>query len=283
MSVVFAIAGAVFAPVAVAQQHEAGIQPIVDAATVDPGVAPGWKGTIPNLDAGVIDMGARSFSTTLKSFIQPDPVPGGSGTPNSYGYTPSDPINLSDPTGTFSILSAVGLGVRYTVFGAYFIPRAIIRRLAAVANLGNGLPSRFLRAQANQLATGYLYRGDTRSPQDISAAGGFGPWGNNADWAVHLQGGVQAQDGGDGFVSTTTNIHLAGLFAGTQSPYRIDVSKLNPNNLISARRMAGPGAAGEEISEIAHWGKIPSDAIQKLSGDGLEWKSLNETDFSAVD
>ena len=48
---------------------------------------------------GLIDMGARLYSTVLGRFLQVDPVPGGG--VNAYSYPP-DPVNMNDYSGKFA-------------------------------------------------------------------------------------------------------------------------------------------------------------------------------------
>jgi uncharacterized protein RhaS with RHS repeats len=45
-------------------------------------------------------MGARSYVPQLGRFLQPDPMAGGSA--NAYSYTFGDPVNTTDPTGTYT-------------------------------------------------------------------------------------------------------------------------------------------------------------------------------------
>jgi len=66
------------------------------------GVTPGWHGTLSNLDGSVIDLGPRSYNTTLTQFNQPDPIVGGSGTPNPHNYVNGDPIGHNDLSGTWT-------------------------------------------------------------------------------------------------------------------------------------------------------------------------------------
>jgi RHS repeat-associated protein len=62
-----------------------------------------WLGAIElptELPSGVITMGARSYVPQIGRFLQPDPVLGGSA--NAYSYTFGDPVNSTDPTGTYT-------------------------------------------------------------------------------------------------------------------------------------------------------------------------------------
>jgi RHS repeat-associated protein len=42
-------------------------------------------------------MGARVYDPYTGTFTQPDPLPGADA--NAYGYTPGDPVNLTDLSG----------------------------------------------------------------------------------------------------------------------------------------------------------------------------------------
>jgi RHS repeat-associated protein len=62
-----------------------------------------WLGAdeIPTeLPSGVLNMGARSYVPQLGRFLQPDPIPGGSA--NAYSYTFGNPVNESDPSGSWT-------------------------------------------------------------------------------------------------------------------------------------------------------------------------------------
>jgi RHS repeat-associated protein len=60
----------------------------------------GGKSRRTELSSGVIQMGARSYVSSLGRFLTPDPIPGGSANP--YDYANQDPVNGFDLEGTCS-------------------------------------------------------------------------------------------------------------------------------------------------------------------------------------
>jgi RHS repeat-associated protein len=63
-----------------------------------------WLGAAqrPNLlNGAAVGMGARTYVPELGRFLEPDPVPGGSA--NAYDYAFQDPVNQSDPAGTYTV------------------------------------------------------------------------------------------------------------------------------------------------------------------------------------
>ncbi len=73
----------------------------------------GWLGSdlrATEFPSGIVAMGARSYIPQIGRFLQTDPLPGGSA--NAYAYTYGDPINSSDPSGTYTAeVTAAGMEV----------------------------------------------------------------------------------------------------------------------------------------------------------------------------
>jgi RHS repeat-associated protein len=90
-----------------------------------------WLGAIElptELSSGVIAMGARSYIPQLGRFLQPDPIPGGSA--NAYSYTYDDPVNTTDPTGTYTWGFSAGLIASLNATGQEIIQREDARETA---------------------------------------------------------------------------------------------------------------------------------------------------------
>jgi RHS repeat-associated protein len=90
-----------------------------------------WLGAIElptELPSGVIAMGARSYIPQLGRFLQPDPIPGGSA--DAYSYTFDDPVNTTDPTGTYTWGFSAGLTASLNATGQEIIQREDARETA---------------------------------------------------------------------------------------------------------------------------------------------------------
>lgn len=79
--------------------------PFGEAVTVDPAMAnapasAGWRGQSTVLDNNLMVLGVRGYRADTATFLQADPIAGGSGTFNEHAYVAGDPINTSDLTGT---------------------------------------------------------------------------------------------------------------------------------------------------------------------------------------
>ncbi len=83
---------------------------------------------------GLQNSRARYYNPTTSRFISQDPLgAAGSGT-NLYQYTPSDPVNFTDPTGYESVLDAIGNG--YTS-GMDSLTGGATRAIRGVLGIGN--------------------------------------------------------------------------------------------------------------------------------------------------
>src|SRR5207247_1890015 len=59
-------------------------------------------------DSGLLLLGQRYYDPSLGRFISRDPTGYGGGDPNLYRYSNNNPVNASDPNGTFvQLLTAV--------------------------------------------------------------------------------------------------------------------------------------------------------------------------------
>lgn len=83
----------------------------VAAASSNPNMPnPGWRGQTSQLDGTLMVLGARGYRSDVATFLQPDPIPGGSATSNDYAYVAGDPVNTADLTGTMSEVWAALIG-----------------------------------------------------------------------------------------------------------------------------------------------------------------------------
>jgi RHS repeat-associated protein len=108
------------------------------ADPLDPGFQMADRTTLGVLD--VLPMGSRTYLPALGRFLQPDPIPGGSGNP--YAYTDGDPVNSHDVSGNMPEWLRTTLGVVAGVAGVALAavagPRAgtyVASRVAAGASM----------------------------------------------------------------------------------------------------------------------------------------------------
>lgn len=81
----------------------------------------GWRGQTSVLGGTLMVLGARAYRSDVASFLQPDPIPGGSTTSNDYAYVGGDPVNSADLTGTMSEVWSEVLGNLLSMMGEFFV------------------------------------------------------------------------------------------------------------------------------------------------------------------
>lgn len=206
-------------------------EPLTAAANpVEP--QPGWHSTTAMFDSTLISLGARAYRTDLAMFTQPDPIPTGSGTLNSYNYVFGDPVNTTDLTGTSWIIPAIAAGL------------SAFMSMAMVGVASDALASLFMPRFGFAAGTVLTGLGTAAATFGISLA---------------LQAGVNAGLGISAFSNKSTYLAaaagglLAGVFAGI-SVARAGAQYLPaPNPRIGAAYADEVGAGVREPIGMSAW------------------------------
>jgi RHS repeat-associated protein len=99
----------------------------------NPGFQPfAFAGGIYDHQTGLVRFGARDYDPETGRWTAKDPIGFAAGDTNLYGYVLADPINAVDPSGLFSLLDGLQLGL--DIIG-------LIPGLGEVADIANGLIS----------------------------------------------------------------------------------------------------------------------------------------------
>lgn len=172
--------------------------PYGEAISVDPisgtSVSTGWHGQNPLVDGTLMNLGVRGYRADVGTFLQPDPLPGGSGTFNDFAYVSGDPINATDLTGTAAMWAEV-LGNIMSCAIEFLLA-------AALDHLAGKIPESFLSAAWGSIgkATAFLMASGLNLAMSVGlgAALDHGQLPSAFGWVM---GGICAA--GSGYIAST--------------------------------------------------------------------------------
>ena len=156
-------------------------------ADSNPGFQPfGFAGGMYDPDTGLVRFGARDYDAAIGRWTAKDPIGFGGRDGNLYRYASANPLNRTDPTGRFSLLSAFGgaslggvLNVALSLSDPNATQEEVVRALVSgsvsgfFAGFGAG-PAIGIASSLAAQVTDSLLGGSPKDDRDIAIAIGTG-------------------------------------------------------------------------------------------------------------